>query len=188
MDELRQVVFEEALALGLEEGDGLLVVGRVGGGEAEIDLLAALVERHALKAEGDGAVLHRRERLGIEDLQLDLAAGCGLVFLEHLAHALRIDGIARDLVAQSRRIVEAHHDRLVELLERVARAFGERVEMLLRQVDPRRAQRLVGDRVERHEQHGGKTEGDERAGAAGDLHLNPPSSLRRRPRWRTGRA
>ena len=48
MDELGEVVFEEALALGLEERDHLLVVGRVGGGEPEIDLLAALVERHAL--------------------------------------------------------------------------------------------------------------------------------------------
>ena len=124
VDQLGQIVFEEALALGLEERDDLLVVGRVGGGEAEIDLLAALVERHALEPEGDGAILGRRERLGIEDLQLDLAVGRGRVFLEHLAHALRIDAVGRHLVAELRRIVEAQHDRLVDLAERVARALA----------------------------------------------------------------
>ena len=118
MDELGQIVFEEALALGLEEGDDLLIVGRVGGGEAEIDLLAALVERHALQPEGDGPILDGREGLGIELCRFDLAVGDRGVFLEHLAHALRVDAVGRNLVAQLRRVVEAQHDRLVDLRER----------------------------------------------------------------------
>ena len=40
--QLGQIVFEKALALGREERDDLLVVGRIGRGEAEIDLVASL--------------------------------------------------------------------------------------------------------------------------------------------------
>ena len=96
MDQLRQVVFEELLALRLEEGDGLQIVGRVGRGEAEIDLLAALIERHALQAESDGAILDRRERQRVELLQLDLAVGRGFVFLEHRAVAFGLQGVPID--------------------------------------------------------------------------------------------
>jgi len=46
--ELGQVVFEKALALGLEERNDLLVVGRVGRGEPEINLLASDIERYSL--------------------------------------------------------------------------------------------------------------------------------------------
>jgi hypothetical protein len=166
--QLGQVVFEEALALGLEERDGLLIVGRIGGGKPEIDLHAALVERHPLEPEGDGAILGRRERLGIEDLQLDLALGARGVFLEHLAHALGIDAVGRDLVAELRRKIKAHDDRLVDLGERVERAGGERVEMLVGEVDAGRAQQPVGDDVDGDEQHQCRREREERCGAAGE--------------------
>ena len=51
IDQLGQVVFQEAFALRLEEGDGALVVLQVGAGEAEIHLHAALIDRHALQAD-----------------------------------------------------------------------------------------------------------------------------------------
>jgi hypothetical protein len=115
MDELRQIIFEEPLSLRLEERDHLLVVGGIGRGETKIDLLTALVEGDALEAEGDGTVLGRRERLGIEDLELDLVLGERCVFLEHLAHALRIDAVEWRLVAEPGRVVEAERDRLVDM-------------------------------------------------------------------------
>src|SRR5208282_3211131 len=43
-DEMRHVIFEEALAIRLEEGDNLLVVGAIGAGKAEIDLIAFVPE------------------------------------------------------------------------------------------------------------------------------------------------
>jgi hypothetical protein len=54
VDEAGQIVFEQALALAREERDDLLVVGRVGAGQAEKHLLALLIERHRLQSEGDG--------------------------------------------------------------------------------------------------------------------------------------
>ena len=100
MDELGQVVFEKALALRLEEGDDLLVVGRVGGGEAKIDLLAFRIERHPLKPECDRAVLDIGEGLRVVDFEPDLAAGCGDILVEQLADALGIDAVGRDLVGR----------------------------------------------------------------------------------------
>ena len=75
VDEARQVVLEEALAVGLEEGDAALVVEQVRAGDAEIDLLPRVIERHALQAEAEGAVLGLGEGLGVEDLEADLAVG-----------------------------------------------------------------------------------------------------------------
>ncbi len=167
MDELRQIVFEEALALRLEERNDLQIVGRVRGGEAEIDLLAALIERHALQAESDGTILDGGEGQRVELLQLDLALGHRRVFLEHLAHALRIDAVGRNLVAELLRVVEAQHDGLVELGERRARAGGERVELALRQVDARGAERAVGDDIDRDEEDRGGKQADDGEAATG---------------------
>src|SRR5258708_5946901 len=51
MHDASEVVFEQALALRCEERDRLLVIGRIGAGETEIDLLALGIERHPLEAE-----------------------------------------------------------------------------------------------------------------------------------------
>ena len=147
MDQLGQIVFEKALALGLEERDDLLVVGRVGRGEAEIDLLAALIERHALQPERDGAVLDIRERQRVETSRRILPLRRRDILLEHLAHALRIDAVGRDLVAEPGRIIEAQGDRLVDPGERPLRAARQRVEVLAGQVEPPRKE-PGGDDVE----------------------------------------
>ena len=84
-------------------------------GEAEIDLLALLVERHALQPEGDGAVLDIGEGLRVVDFELDLAVRRRGVLVEQLAHALGIDAVGRDRVAEPGRVVEPQRDRLVDL-------------------------------------------------------------------------
>ena len=182
MDHLGEVVFQEALALGLEERDQLLVVGGVGGDQAEIDLLAALIDGYALQALGDRAVLLRREGLGIEDLQIDLAVGDRGVFLQRLAHALGVDAIGRDLVAQALGVIEAQRDRLLDRRQRLPRAIGEGIEVRRGQVDPRRAQAMIRDHVDGDEDHRGGGEAQERDGAAGEqgclhrgIRLNPLS-------------
>ena len=76
-------------------------------GEAEIDLLALLVERHALQAERDGAVLDIGEGLRVVDLEPDLAVRRRDILVEQLAHALGIDAVGRHLVAEPGRIIEA---------------------------------------------------------------------------------
>ena len=86
-----QIVFEKALPLRREEGDDLLVVGRVGAGQAEIDLLALRIERHGLQPEGDGAVLVIREGLRLIDFQAQLAGGRIGIAAEQFAHPLGID-------------------------------------------------------------------------------------------------
>ena len=122
MDELCQIVFEKTLAVGRKESDDLLIVGRVGGGEAEIDLLALFIERRALQPEGDGAVLDVRESLRVVDLEADLAVRRRDILIEQLAHPLGIDPVGRNLVAETGGIVKAQRDRLVDLRERLSRA------------------------------------------------------------------
>ena len=109
-----QIVLEEALPLRREEGDNLLVVGRVGAGQAEIDLLALCVERHGLQAEGDSAVLVVREGLRPIDFKAQLADRRIGVAPEQFAHPLGIDRIGRHRLAEPRRIIKAQGDRLVD--------------------------------------------------------------------------
>ncbi len=125
-DQLGEVDFEEALALGLEEGDDLFLVGAVDAGETEIDELAGLIDRHALQAEPDGAVFLIREGLRVDDLQADLAVRGVAIFLQHLADAAGVDAVGRDLLAQALRIIKAQRHRLGDAREHGARA-GERV-------------------------------------------------------------
>jgi hypothetical protein len=176
-DELRQVIFEESLAIRLKERDDRLVVSRIGAGEAEINLLAALIERHALEAEGDGAILDRRERLRIENIEHDLAFGQRRVFAQHLAHAIGKDAVTRDFAAELRRIIETQRDRLVDFGERGARRRRQRIESFLRQVDPHAGEPVSGDDVDGNEKHDRRGDREERDGAARHAKVHrPPQS------------
>ncbi len=106
MHELGQIVFEKALALGLEKRDDLLVVGRVGCGEPEIYLLPRHIERYPLQPERDRAVFGVRERQRVVDFEAHLAVGRRDVLIEQLAHALGIDAVRRDFVGEAVRIIE----------------------------------------------------------------------------------
>ncbi len=73
MDQFRDVVFQEFLAVGLEVGDDGSAVGRVRARETEVQrIAAAALER--LQAELAGPILIVREGLGIDHLQVNLAA------------------------------------------------------------------------------------------------------------------
>ncbi len=150
VDELGQIVFEKALALGLEERNDLLVVGRVGRGETEIDLLASDIERHPLQPESDCAVFGIRERQGVIDLEPDLAVGRCDILIEQLAHALGIDAVRRDFVGEAGRIIEPQGDRLFDPGERSQRAAGQRVKVLTGEVEPPR-KKAGGDDVDRNQ-------------------------------------
>jgi hypothetical protein len=115
VNEARQIIFEEALALGREEGDDLLIVGGVGAREAKEHLLALLVERHGLQAKRDGAVLDIGEGLRVVNFEAQFAMRRRDVFVEQFAHALGVDAVGRRRVAEPGRIVEAQGDRLVDM-------------------------------------------------------------------------
>ncbi len=158
VDELSQIVFEKALALRLEESDDLLVVGRIGRGQPEIDLLALHVERHALQPEGDGAVLDIGEGQGIVDFEADLAVSRCDVLIEQLAHPLRINAVGGDLVGEPGRIIEPQRDRLVDRGEGPPGAARQGVEVLAGEVEPP-GEEAGGDNIHR-DQH--QCDADER--------------------------
>ena len=193
VDELGQIVFEKALALGRKERDDLLIVGRVGRGEAEINLVALAVERHRLQAEGDRLVLDIGKRLGVEDFEAELAVRRGDVLLEQFAHALGIDAVGRDLVAETVGIVKAQGNRLVDLRQGVHGAGRQGVEMLGGQIEPRRKE-TGNDDVGRdqHQRDAHERRDRDRAAraeetgrAGGRLHLIRPFRDRPGSRWRT---
>ena len=191
VDELGQIVFEKALALGRKERDDLLIVGGVGRGEAEINLVALAVERHRLQAKGDRLVLDIGKRLGIEDFEAQLAVRCGDILLEQFAHALGIDAVGRDLVAETVGIVKAQGNRLVDLRQGVHGPGREGVEMLGGQIEPGRKETGNDDvgrdqhqrdaHERRYRDRAARAEETGRAG--GGLHLIRP--FRDRPGWRS---
>ena len=187
VDELGQIVFEKALALGLEERDDLLIVGRVGRGETEIDLLASDIERHSLQPERDGAVLGIRERQRVVDFEADLAVGRCDILIEQFAHALRIDAVGRDFVGEAVRIIEPQRDRLFDPGERPLRAARQRVKVLTGEVEPPR-KKAAGDDVDRNQHQRDADErrdgdsaprGEKAAKAIGNSHF---SRFARHPR------
>ena len=81
VNELDDVVFEELFLVGIEELDGAAPVSRVSPGKPEIELRAAAKGGGAY-AEFCGAVLFLRERLRIDDMQVELAVGAPGKLLE----------------------------------------------------------------------------------------------------------
>ena len=114
VDEAGQIVFEEAFALRREEGDDLLIIGRVGAGEAKEYLLTLLVERHGLQAERDGTVLDIGEGLRVVGFEAQFATRRRDILVEQFAHTLGVDAVGRRRVAEAGRIIEAQCDRLVD--------------------------------------------------------------------------
>ena len=115
VDELGQVVFEEALAIGREKLDGGVVVGGVGGDEAEVAGLAVLVEAHAAQASGDGAILGVGEGFRLDQRELQLALREVAILFEQRLHALEVFAVERGHLAELLGVVEADVDRLLDL-------------------------------------------------------------------------
>ena len=155
-DQLGEVVFEEGLAIGGEEGDGGVGVGRVAADQAEIADLAVLVEAHAAQSRGHRLVLGIRERLGIEDGKLHPPAGDIAVLLQQRAHALEVAGVDGRRLAEPLGEVEPQADRLVDGAQHGARAVRDREQALLRQVGLGVAQRAAGEQVDAQQQDEGQ--------------------------------
>ncbi len=87
----RQVVFQERFAVRCEHADGGPSGGGIGGGQAEEQPLAADAGEtgETVDAESDGAVLLLGKRLGVDDLENDVALGSGRIGIEQRVHPPR---------------------------------------------------------------------------------------------------
>ena len=182
-EHLAELVLEELLALGLEERDHLVLAPGIAAGEPEIHLLAAGIERHRLQAELRGLVLGFGEGHRIDHLQPDAPVGAQRVLLEQLAHAPRVAAqrrhVARRLVGEE----EVEIDRLLDAVDDLARARGNRVHAVLREVDAQPAEQQVVQRHETHEAERQQRQRQARVDPAVHRHaLNPPASFRSPPR------
>ena len=179
VDQFGQVVFKEALALRLEEGDGAFIVFQVAAGQAEIHLHAALIHRYALQAISHRAVLGVAERLGIVELEPDLAAGQRGVFSQHLAHVVGEGAVERYRAAQPARIEQAQRDRLLQAGQDLQRAGRQRVDLVARQVDTQVGQPRIGEHVDADDDGGDRDDADDGGPDAPAHCLSPPCVVRR---------
>ncbi|MNO68781.1 hypothetical protein D3C76_596210 [compost metagenome] len=183
------VVFEEFLVVQREERDGLGIVQRIGAGQTEVDLLAALVQRHRLQAELGGAVFLFGERLRIDDMQPDLAASLALVGLEQLLDTPGVVAQRHEVLGALVGIEEVQVDRLLQLAKDLLRPVGDGVQALLGQVQARAGEGQPGDHVEGQEQQGDDQQPG--PGVHQFLHdsdvLSRLSSGRPPPPWRPAR-
>ena len=137
----RQVVFEKGFALGHEGLDCGAAIGRIRGCKTKEHPIAC---RGAVLADAKGhsPVLVLGEGLGVDHFQDDLAIRGGYIGVEHRAYALRKGCQLRRFLRQLRRHEKAKADRLVDLADEFLRAFAEREQLLLGQVDPLEANRF----------------------------------------------
>ena len=160
-DQPGEVVLEKVRPLRREIADRLEVVGRVAPGQAEIGERAVVADRQAVQALGDREILLGRERLRIEALDPDLAAGQPLIGREQLLDALRMAAEIRPELVELRGVVEAQVDRLVDLPQHLLGAFRQREQAILGQIEPGRGEPGVGQQVEREEQDHRKADADQ---------------------------
>ena len=175
LDQLGQIIFQELLAIGLEEGDGVGVVGRIAGGQAEIDLLAILVDRHALQPGGGRLVLDIGEGHRVQHLEMDLAVGARDIFVEQVFDTLGIDAVTGRGLAEPLRIIQLQRDRLVDLAEHRLGAVGQAEQLLVGQVDMRAAEQLAGQHIDGGEQDGGQHQAERRHSGSGTNHRAAPN-------------
>ena len=170
VDEPAEVVFEEAFFLRVEEGDDLAAVGGVDAHEAEVEVLALLVEGHADDAGGDGLVFGLAEGRGVDDGENDFAAADAGVFLEEFTDALGVglhDGAA---LREARGVVEGEFDGLCGALGDVARALGEGVHAAAGGVEAHAAQAEAGDHVDGDEDDECRDERADEGGVSSEVH------------------
>src|SRR6185437_7583983 len=135
IDELRDVVLEEALLVRVEEGDGLLAVGGVGSRETEVELGAGLVDGGARDPELRGAILLDRERLRIDDVQVDHAARALPELLEEVVYPLAVGTDLRDGFGGLGRVEEVEVDRLLDALQDPVGAGRDGVQAILGEIE-----------------------------------------------------
>jgi hypothetical protein len=129
VEKLREIVFEELLAVGGESGDDLLVLG-LDGHETEVKLFARGGPDLRGDAGGGGLFLVGGVGFRIDEVEGDLAAGGARIFAEHLPHPLGVVLDSDRQGAGAAREVEVELDRLLDLAEERPGAGRQRVDFL----------------------------------------------------------
>ena len=182
------VVFEELLLIEREEGYDLDSVQGVAAGQAEVQVVAALLQGNSLQAELGGLVLVLGERLGIDHLQANPAVRLALVGTQQFFDAPGVVAQRHQFPGTAIRIEEVQVDRLVEAGQDPLGSGTDGVELLLGQVEPHAAEQQAGDHVEGQE----RQRDQQQPGARGQhaFHRHPLirlSSGRPPPPWRPAR-
>ena len=86
----RQIKFQEAFTVRLEEGDIAFIIQQIRADQAKINLLTGLIHWHALQAESECTVFGFAEGLRVQHFKPQLAARYRNIFIQHRAHAFRI--------------------------------------------------------------------------------------------------
>src|ERR1700730_113381 len=152
IDELDDVVLQELLLVGIEELDCRVAIGGVGSGKAEVELRAGGSHRSAAHAELGGAVFLLRERLRVDHVQMQPAAGARGELLEELAHPYAVGLQLRQLRRGLFREEEIQVDGLADAGEDPLGSRRGGVETMLREIQPPAAQRVVEQHGEADEQ------------------------------------
>ena len=159
-----QIIFQEPFTGRIEERHHLPVIGRIGGNQAEIAAFTRLIQWNALQAEPNSIVFLDRERLGIDDFEIDVAPrGLGVVF-QQLPHPGRVNAVLGADLGQFAREVEPHLDRFVDLIEHLAGAVRQGKQLVLGQIEPGIGHLGADQNVEEKQEH-------HRHGKAGDGHF-----------------
>jgi len=116
-----------------------------------ICVLPSALVPHRLQDELGGAVLLLGERLRVDDVQFELAAGGALVGLEHLLDAARVVAQRHQLLGRPVGIEEMQLQRLLQAGEDALGACRNRVELLLGEVQPGIGEQQAGGHVEGQE-------------------------------------
>ena len=130
-----------------------VVADAVGAGDAEEHRIRRVVEADALQAELGGAVLVVGERHRIDLRHLELAVGVLGELPQHVPHPAGVGAQVRDVGGRLVGEEEVQVDRLGDVAQRLRGARRQRVELVLREVQPRAAQDDVGERHGDHEDH-----------------------------------
>jgi hypothetical protein len=143
VDQPREVVLEERLLarIGLEERNAVRRADAVRPGQAEVDGIAARADVGRLQAELLRAVFLLGERQRVDEIEHELPVGrVRRELLEHLADAGRVRAQRGQRFGRLVREEEIEVDGLVDAVEHRLRAFAERIEVVLRQIDADAAQ------------------------------------------------
>ena len=136
VEELREIVFEELLAIGSEGGNDLLLLG-LDRDEAEVKLPAGAGPGLRGDAGSRGLLLLGRVGLRVDDVQGDPAVRRAPILAEHLMHALGVVLEGDRQGAGAPRKVEVELDGLLDLGEERPGAGRQRVDLLRGGVEAR---------------------------------------------------
>jgi hypothetical protein len=151
------VVFEERLALGVEDWDGFLLVS-LGDNESQIKGLASALDLLRLEAGGLGALLLSGIGRGGNDLEREAAGGSANVGAEHLFDTVGVVLIGYRQTGDAPGGVEAQGDWLLDLRKKSAGARRQSIEATGGKVTPDR--KAAGEEVHQQEQDGEQNDGE----------------------------